>query len=159
MSQGEGSKDTQSQRKKPPGPPGSGRRLGISGTSGALSVKYEEIPDDLEADAVYWYARYRELEKSYMDLGQQLEQFHHQQKSREFFRDTSDEDYREIYRRFRNLVGIFTGVLVLLNILALEGLINLPPEILVGAAIAITTVVDAVSLPSLLGKAWEKIIP
>lgn len=142
-----------------PWPPGSSKRLGKTGLVGADSIEYEDVPEDLRSNPNYWLGRYIELEKAYMDLGQQIEQLQQQQKTRDFFNRTDSEkdDIEQLYLRGRNLIGIFTGVLVILHLIEAEALFNLSPLILVGAAVAITTILDAISLPELLSKFWEKI--
>lgn len=136
-----------------------GRRIGSWGVpGGAIPVLNEDIPDDLEADAVYWYGRYRELEKSYMDLGQQLEHYKYEQRSQSFFQKISSEHQsRKDIIRGRNLVGLFFSTLTVLGAASHFGSVQLPPYLIATAAFAFTAIFDAVSLPEFVGKYLNKV--
>ena len=127
-------------------------RLGSGLTGGAKSVEYENINEALMEDPLFWYGRYVELEKSYQDLGALLQKQQTQQRQQSFMRDAREGDLEAFYNQARSIIGIFTGTLVILQLATVEGIIQLSPEILIGSAIAITTVLDAISLPSFLGR-------
>ncbi|MCU4752970.1 hypothetical protein OB919_13455 [Halobacteria archaeon AArc-curdl1] len=136
-----------------------GRRIGSWGVpGGAVPVLEEDIPDDLEVDAVYWYGRYRELEKSYMDLGQQLEHFKNEQKGRHFMLESSQSyEFEKTVTRVRNWVGLFFGTITLLGAASIQGFLELPPYLIATAAFAFTAIFDAISLPGLLGRIWRRV--
>lgn len=133
-------------------PPWMQSRLGTGLSDGAKAVEHEDIPDALIDDPLFWYGRYLELEKSYQDLGAILQDQRRKQQQQSFMRDTRKGDLEAFYDRARSIVGIFTGTLVILQLTNAEGIIQVSPEILIGSAIAITTVLDAISLPSFLSR-------
>lgn len=153
-----GEDQSNSQRNRRSNPFHPERRLSDTPTGpGAVTIDEEVIEDHLQDNPVYWYGRYRELEKSYKDLASQFQDLKRQQERRDFMGRVSEEDNEVVYTKARNWVGLFSSTLVILNILMISGLFELPQSVLIGAAVAITAIFDAISLPNLVGSVWDRI--